>query len=269
MRPHVDFGESLTVTALYTAFTATRDSEYHYGGESHDFWEIVIVTEGDIGVTAEKNVFYLKKGQAILHPPNEFHNLWSAKNEASILIFTFCAKNLPLPTSQIFEIRDLQEPFAVLREIEETFEIQKFYATSIRRGCETGAAIAIKHLELFLLKALTADSERERRHTSQSAKHYAEAVRFLEKNLHKNLSVAQIAAHCNLGEVNLKKIFSRYAGMGVTAYFNALKLRAAVKMLENGATVCEAAEALGFSNQNYFSTAFTRAMGKSPKHFKG
>ena len=269
MRPHVNLQHPFALTALYTAFSVTRDSDYHYGGESHDFWEIVIVTDGEIGVTAEKNVFYLKKGQAILHPPNEFHNLWSAKNKASIVIFTFCAQHPPLPKSQIFEIRDLGEPLSILAEIEAAFDIQKFYATKIRDGCEAGAAIAIKRLELFLLRALTADAEREREQASQSAKHYACAIRFLEKNLHRNLCVGEIAAGCKLGEVNLKKIFSRYAGMGVMAYFNALKIRAATKMLEQGATVCETAEALGFANQNYFSTVFTRVMGRSPKHFKG
>ncbi len=269
MRPHVNFNENLELTALYTAFAATRDSDYRYGGESHNFWEIVIVTKGEIGVTAEKNVFYLKKGQAILHPPNEFHNLWSAKNEASIVIFTFCAKHLPLPRSQIFEIRDPSEPLSILKEIETAFDMQKSYAIKIRDGCEVGAAIAVKRLELFLLRALTADTERERGHTSQSAKNYAAVVRFLEKNLHRNLCVREIAANCNIGEVNLKKTFSRYAGMGVMAYFNALKIRAATKMLEQGATVCETAEALGFANQNYFSTVFTRVMGRSPKHFKG
>ena len=270
MRPHVDLTENFEITALYTAFATLHGSDYYTSGETHDFWEIVVVTEGEIGVTADKNVFYLKKGQGILHAPNEFHNLWSAKNaKAGILIFTFCAKHLPTPPSPILEIQNLMEPVAVLEEIERAFEKKKLYATGIRPGCEAKAAIAIKRLELFLLRVLTADNEKGDSSTSQSAKNYATVVKFLEENLHKSLTVGEIAAGCNLGEVNLKKTFSRYAGMGVMSYFNRMKIRAAVSLLQQGATVREAADALGFANQNYFSTVFTRIVGKPPKQFKG
>ena len=57
--------------------------------------------------------------------------------------------------------------------------------------------------------------------------------------------------------------------MGVMSYFTRLKIRAAVALLEQGVSVREASDALGFVSQNYFCTVFTRIMGKSPKNFKG
>lgn len=270
MELHTEFNEPFYISALYSAFAATRAADFYGKGEAHDFWEIVIVTEGELGATAGKDVFYLKKGQAILHTPGEFHNLWSERDKSvSFIIFSFSANNLPLPQSKVMQLTDMQLPQELLDGIAENFTRKTIWVTGIREGCEARAALTVKRLELFLLELLQGEEKPRTDRTPQSAKHYASVVRFLEENLSLPLTVPQIAEACGLGEVNLKKIFSRYAGTGVMSYFNHLKVRAAVEMLERGATVREVSEALGFLSQNYFCTVFTRIMGKSPKNFKG
>ena len=271
MYRHLDITDFFHITSLYTAFRAVYGADYYVSGETHDFWEIVVVTEGEIGVTAGKEVHHLSKGQAILHEPNEFHNLWSERGrEAGILIFSFSAQNLPAPDFRIFEIQELSEPLSILDELQNTLVFHKHWAEGVKEGQTREAMLAIKHLESFLLHTVTQNTHQmPHGHLSQSTKHYAEVVRFLEENLHRSLNVQEIARACQIGDVNLKKIFSRYAGMGVIAYFNHLKIRAATKMLERGATVREASEAMGFLNQNYFCTVFKRVTGKPPKSFKG
>ena len=48
-----------------------------------------------------------------------------------------------------------------------------------------------------------------------------------------------------------------------------MKMRKAAELLRAGARVGEAAAALGFSDQNYFSTVFHRIMGVPPGKYKG
>lgn len=271
MYRHFKADNHFHITAIYTAFRAVFGSDYYVSGETHDFWEIVIVTDGDIGVTAGKDVLHLSKGQAVLHEPNEFHNLWSERGrEAGIMIFSFSAENFPAPAFKIFEVRDLSESFSVLADIEEALQMHKHWAEGVKPGYELKAQAALKRLELFLLQSIVEQRiQKQGMRLPQSAKHYAQIVKYLEKNLHRSLSVREIASECRIGEVNVKKVFSRYAGMGVISYFNHLKIRTAVKMLEQGATVRETSECLGFLNQNYFCTVFKRITGKTPKSFKG
>ena len=271
MHQHFDTASFFRITALHTAFQSTYGADYYFGGESHNFWEIVIVTEGEIGVTAGKDVLYLRRGQAILHEPNEFHNVWSEKGrEAGLLIFTFSADNLPPLPSRVFEVSDLAVPVDILTALRTAFLRHKGWIEGICEGYEQQAELTLKRLELFLLQTFFEnEAQKAGSPLPQSAKHYAAAVRFLEENLHRSLSVAEIAAACRMGEVNLKKIFSRYAGVGVIAYFNHLKIRTATEMLERGSTVREVSEALGFLNQNYFCTVFKRITGRTPKSFKG
>ena len=97
---------------------------------------------------------------------------------------------------------------------------------------------------------------------------YKKIINVLKKKKEKNLSVGEIADLCNMSEINLKKTFSKFSGMGVMAYFNKMKIESAQNLIKNGMTVQETANMLGFSNQNYFSTVFKRITGKSPTFYK-
>ena len=68
--------------------------------------------------------------------------------------------------------------------------------------------------------------------------------------------------------INLQKSFSYYAGVGVMEYFNRQKMRRAAELMAEGYSVREAALAVGFSDQNYFSTVFKRITGHSPSAVK-
>ena len=76
----------IRISALFSAFRQVFGKDYYFGGETHDFWELVCVVEGAIGVTAGKDVFLLEAGQAVLHRPMEFHSFWSEKDSCPDII---------------------------------------------------------------------------------------------------------------------------------------------------------------------------------------
>lgn len=47
----------LSVKSLYTFFRKQIPRDYNFKGESHDFHEILCVMSGEVGVTADKNVY--------------------------------------------------------------------------------------------------------------------------------------------------------------------------------------------------------------------
>ena len=59
----------IRISALFSAFRQVFGKDYYFGGETHDFWELVCVVEGAIGVTAGKDVFLLEAGQAVCTGP--------------------------------------------------------------------------------------------------------------------------------------------------------------------------------------------------------
>ncbi len=268
MHGYVDIKGSFVIKTLYTAFIRKYDSDYYYDGEYHNFWEIVVVLDGEIGACAGKDVFLLRKGQAILHEPMEFHRLWSENlTSPTIAIFTFAADNMPKFSSKIFDV-DADEAVNVFKEIADAYNIFAGDVKSIKNIDSLDWQRAVKDLERYILSTVSKKYSHSSVSQSKTAKNYAIAVNILTNNIDKSLGVSEIARLCNMSEINLKKTFSRYAGVGVMNYFNHLKITAAMNMLEQGMTVSEVSDTLGFSNQNYFSTVFRRITGYPPSLHK-
>ncbi len=269
MYPHTDVDNILKIKSIYTAFEQKPEKNYCFKGEYHNFWEIVIVQEGEVGISAGSDIHILKKGQAFLHEPMEFHSLWNeGKKEPHIIILSFEATDMPECSSRFFEIEDVEYPKKLLRQIRTAFIFNDICAEGITHKELLDYQLAVKNLEIFLLKTIANGTSENPVIKTRMARNYSLIINVLEKNVHKNLSISEIAHLCNMSEVNLKKTFSKYTGVGIMNYFNRLKMNKAVALLSAGMSVGEVADALGFSNQNYFSTAFKRITGNSPSFYK-
>ena len=262
-----DVTDMFRIRTLYTAFTEEIGSDYFYTGERHNFWELLIAMTGEVGVTAGENAWVLHQGQAVLHPPMEFHRVWYSGTPGKILVFSFGAEGLPLEAGGGFAVKNPAAAEYLLEQIQSHFSINGIHITSADLQ-ETEAQIIIKRLELFLLELASQKKLIRQEARSSTAKNYAAIVRILENNIHQNLNIAQIAELCNMSQINVKKTFSLYTGMGIINYYNRLKIDAAISMLRSGSSVQETADTLGFSSHNYFSVVFKRITGKSPTKYK-
>ncbi len=98
---------------------------------------------------------------------------------------------------------------------------------------------------------------------------FADAVDVLYEYIEGRISVEELAEELRISLSHLKRIFSAYAGIGAHDYFNLLKICKAKQLLSEGNSVTLTAEKTGFANQAYFSAAFKRIAGISPKAFAG
>lgn len=268
MYKDVDLSSHFKIKSLYSIFKDKRDRTYFFDGERHNLWEFVIAMEGKIGITAGSDAFVLRKGQAIIHEPWEFHRLWSEGGDCEFIVFTFTAENMPLYSSKIFEVSDLDEIDDLVKEIRTVYDAQGGNIVVSEKVNEAKCQIAVKKLEIFLLDTISKKSQANTVKRTKTAKNYAMAINILENNLDKSLSLDDISKLCNMSKVNLSKIFSKYSGMGVIAYYNQMKINAAIPMLKSNMPIKQVAEVLGFENQNYFCTVFKRIKGKAPSHYR-
>lgn len=262
-----NINNSFFIQTLYTAFDEWIENDYFFAGEQHNFWELVIVADGEVGITAGENAWVLKRGQAVLHPPMEFHRIWYAGVPGRILVFSFAAACMPVEAGGSFTVENLMAPEELLRQTHRYFAMDGIFVTGISEQ-EIPAQILKKRWELFLLELVSQKNRVQKENRSRTAKNYAAIVQLLESHIHENISVAQIAELCSMSPISVKQTFSKYAGMGIMHYFNCLKIQRAIQMLQSGSSVQETADALGFSSQNYFSTVFKRITGKNPTAYK-
>lgn len=234
--------------------------QYEFSGEAHPFYELVYVLSGTVGITAGDRVFILNSGQYLIHPPNEFHRIWSEKGtEPHVLNLSFHASCMPETLGRVFAPSlKLQEEFLdISMEVRDSLRCSDLNRLNEQR----------LRMEHWLLVAMRTASEMGAIQSS-GALRYAEIVSVLHKHLDEQLSASDIAKLCSMSLSNLKKIFTKYAGMGVSRYFTEMKMRIAAEMLRNGERVGEVALALGYSDQNYFSTVFRRIMGEPPGKYR-
>lgn len=261
----------LSIRSLYTFFHRKLPKDYNFKGESHDFHEVLCVIGGELGVTADKNVYLLPAGQAIFHKGGEFHSLWSSYGaEPEIVVFSFSADAFPLPERSLFTLSAAQtsELLSTFTAAEKAFVFDGFQVKAVAEGKRSEAAAVVKRLELFLLSLFDETKEVRLGATGRAAENYARIVSVLEEHLSEDLSAAGIADLCNLSIPALNKTVAKFAGCGVMNYYNSLRLKKAEELLLAGASVKEAAFSVGFFNQNYFSACFKKHKGIPPSRVK-
>ena len=267
----VNIPRPIHIKNLYTAFKAQFAKDYYFDGEAHDFWEMIFILDGNVGATANEKVYLLNKGQVIFHSPMEFHKIWAEKGtKPTVLIISFGTETMPDMASQVFHLiqENIDEAEEILKLIQENFEIDDYKVISLKENKEIEANMIVNRLENLILSILKNDIASNIKYTSTSAKNYYNIVKVLEKNIDKNLTINEIAQLCHMSSHNLRKTFYKFTGIGVVSYFNQLKVKKAIHMLQNDFNVKEVSYALGFENQNYFSTFFKRITGKSPSDYK-
>lgn len=104
---------------------------------------------------------------------------------------------------------------------------------------------------------------------SRDANFFAKAVNIMSDNINERVSVNELADSLKISLSHIKRIFSEYAGIGAHDYFNLLKICKAKELLLEGESVTATAIKTGFANQAYFSAAFKRITGISPKDYAG
>ncbi len=268
---------SVTIRELVSFFCKTHSSGFVFKGESHNFWEFVVILEGKAVICSDDTVLELEKGQAVWHKPNEFHSVRHAgTGELRLGIFSFCGTvNVPAAKRYFTVSDDVLGLFERLRaEADDVLEFgdsrsqKAVRVKSLRPHKELELQMLVSRLEYLLSRVLSESSVLNFKSKSASEENYLRIVKAIRENLSERKSVSELAEMCNMSTSNAKRVFAKYAGCGISSYYNEAVISEAEKMLLTGKSVGEISKSLGFVNQNYFSSFFKRITGDSPLKWK-
>lgn len=220
-------------------------------------WELVCVLEGNVNVVTEQNVYRLLKNQIIFLPPDEFHGIKGEENCRFIYIsFKGEGNSLENLGNKAATLSEKETYFAEelcqLIDSDDDIEFQQFCSLA----------------EFFILQFVAAE-EIAPYNSHKDAIIYKKASSILSANISKQISVEELSDELNVSVSHLKRVFSKFALMGVHEYYTALKIAKAKELLLQGVSVTETADLTGFANQGYFSAAFKRITDMNPKEFSG
>ena len=270
--------EQIHITHMYSLFKVHYNNDFAFQGESHNFWECLYVLDGEVCVSADERVYNLLRGEIIFHKPLEYHKfIVNGSNGADLLIFSFSAEG-PLTSwlrDKVFHLSNNQN--AVIKSLlsymqSKTLSQQPlgtdffFYLKPFNESAHYSQMIVTYLYQLFL--SLTDEATITSVSSAPDAITFSNAISYLNRNLHRQPSVIEIARSNNVSEASLKRIFDKYAGISVHKYLLKIKIKVAIELLQDGESVCIVAEKLGFNSQSYFSKAFKRETGMNPSELK-
>ena len=267
-RIHIE--RPIKIENLVTAFTVFRDKNFRFRGEVHDFWEMVYISEGIAGITAGGKVFECGAGNIVFHKPNEYHRIWTAGDEAikfTVISFTSASEYLTEKLSESVITLSVKAK-KLMEELQSTIGISEKLENYLpdeflKESNEIKIAEFANTLELLLYEC--AGLEKYIAPKSRGdAKIFTAAVKSMNDHIGEPFNSGQIADEIHVSITHLKRVFNRYALMGVHEYYLAMKLERAKIMLAHGESVHKTAAELGFLNPNYFSAVFKREIGISP-----
>lgn len=266
--------ERIKITHINSFFKLPCSDTYEFLGESHNAWELMYVIRGTLCVSADERVYHLSAGQMIFHQPLELHKFYvTDKNGAEILVMSYFAEG---------RLRDFFREKVFLLNEEQQGILSGLISYAESHAVEGGSLYDRYHsafqsevlysqkVSLYmhqLMLSLVENNSITPLPESEDSAIFTKAVQYMNDRIYQNLSVEEIASGLHMSVSALKRVFKKYAGMGVHKYFLKLKLKTAIELLGNGSSVTSVASQLGFSSQGYFTNTFKRELGDSPTKY--
>ena len=97
-----------------------------------------------------------------------------------------------------------------------------------------------------------------------------DAKKYIEENFaREEFSLTEAADYTHVSPQHLSRVFRQSTGITFMDYITRVRIRRAIELLrDDDHKMYEIAEAVGYSSQHYFSSAFKKVLGVSPMEYK-
>ena len=270
----------IEVGRLYSVHYFEYTGSYAYPGERHDFWELLYVDKGAVQVTAGERTFRLDQGQVVFHAPGEFHAFSAAGVAPDLVVVSF---DCPSPAMDFFRERvssiDTVERALLGRIVAESADafstpLNVPSVTQLQRREEQpfgGEQLLCAALEELLIRLIRREGapQAEGPARAENGGMLSQVTDYLEQHIGLPLTLEEICRDNLVGRSQLQKLFHTHTGGGVMAYFSAMKIHAAKRLIREGRlNFTQIAAQLGFQSVHYFSRRFRMATGMSPSEYE-
>ena len=277
----VPLNNILNIDRIITLYRFDFEPDYSTKGESHDFWEMVYVDEGEFGLQGGETLHHVSAGELILHKPNEFHRVeGDGEHSAKVFIVTFeCHSN----TMRFFHDKLLKLPAdlrglmrLLMEECDESFHVSVYPLKPKEHRPVGGLQLIQNYLECIFIRLMRAEAQ-----SQDASGHFyhsrdklerrlaGDITAYLEAHITDRPSLETLSEEFHFGVSTLCNIYKRVTGNTIMHSFLLLKIEEAKRLLtKDTMSIAEISARLGFETPQYFSRIFRRYVGMPPKSFR-
>lgn len=277
------------INKLFTMINSTIQPGASFVGESHDFWECSYIKKGSVCSCVDDKVYNIESGDLIFYKPMEFHHYHlNSDGGAENFFFSFSFENYPKDFAQdtVYKLNSHQKE--ILHKLIELNDnaVKNTLFTEEEIAMQKSEYINYKYVRSLLafnknpidmsnmlnyiyelFHSLYGSKNIVKEASSYHAEIYRSAVSFMTEHISEKITVSDIAKHCHVSETSLKQVFSRFTNTSIHKHFIHLKITQAIMLLKSGVSASETARRIGFVDQSYFSVAFKRETGRTPRDY--
>lgn len=242
------------------------NAELTEGNYCHDCFEIAYYRTEGSSITVEGNQFSPKSGSVILINPFAYHKVrYSEGVHNEIWSIQFSKSSLPENIARLFDgilgDGDNSGMFFGAESLDRAADIfDRFLVAKDLPDEKKGIFADALLSELIILLSVAGGDSISHEGECLGAR----VMRFLNRNIERNISLDRLAKHFFVSKYHLCRAFKDYSGISVHSYINHKRIMYARQLIESGETASHAAEKVGFGDYSAFYRAYIKILGKSP-----
>ena len=250
----------------------TFPSNLHY----HDYYELVVLEEGDIQYICEGRVYHPKRGDIILIPPGKFHmsaiNCKNTRYRRHVFYLyptAFDAIGHSILASFLGGTRNEVLLSIHSLEAKQNFMSQLQNLKMAFNGMQTPMEEALRLsyiIHIFYL--LNQKDCRPTEEASYLPENILALQQYIDQNYHQISSVAQVADHFFYSREYVSRLFRKYFDTTISDYIMKRRIVKSQALIQQGLSLTEAAYQVGFGSLSTFIRAFRSVVNMTPSEYR-
>ncbi len=274
----------ISVDRLYTVHYFEYARGYSFYGEKHDFWELVYVDRGEVGILADTRCYVLRQGDIVFHKPYEYHNIWALNSFANSIIISFSAsgKDMDFLKNKIMHLdkNDRILLSKIIHEAEHCFNeplnIVELNTMTKKDTAPFGSEQLIRvYLEELLIGIVRKNNTAQitRPSTERAAEEGRQMIvdtiiTYLNEHISDSVTLDDVVEAICFSKTYIKTLFKEKTGTTIVKYLTNLRIDKAKRLISEGKmTFSEIAAACGFASVHYFSNTFKKITEMTPTEY--
>lgn len=262
----------------YSIVTPTHTGTTIFDTHIHETYEINYILTPDVKVIIEDKVYFSQApGDIFIIPPYSFHKV-TAKDTV------YRRKIMQIHPSSVLEMAPCLAPafkylennslFAFHLDMETSFYFSKLYDDAALASKSSNLLCNWENIKYIgeLLNALielhhNAAHEKEHNKSQHNNNLAYDIMQHINHNIPENLTNEALAEMFGISTSKLYKIIKGTTGLSIKEYIISLRMTEAVKYLQQGFSVTEVANRVGYSSYAHFIRIFKKYMGMPPHKY--
>ena len=265
----LDVAKGLRIEKIYAAGIFHNEIPYGFLSGFYDRFEVVFVNSGKLIIASGGKVYECSAGTAALFRSGEIHYVKTLQDEYTEYFFVSFSGSGE-------DVLNFKNSVTTLTVFQKQLIMNACNQLSVNGEYNIVLpSVLVENLPSLKLKAtieillidITTNDGKVSAIESRDSLLFEKACSEMQRKVKGQLSLEELANTLEISLSHLKRIFALFCNVGAHEYYMQLKIIASKQMLKDGVSVTETADIMGFNNQNYFSAAFKRIVGVSPKEY--